>query len=97
MLEAAHIIPYSDSGSFSVNNGIALSVEMHRMFDKKLFAFEYTDEGDLKVVVTESDREKDKTGILSRINNKIIKLPEDENNYPDVDAIEYRRKNYLLA
>lgn len=67
------------------------------MFDKKLFAFEYTDEGDLKVVVTESDRIKDKTGILSRINNKIIKLPEDENNYPDVDAIEYRRKNYLLA
>ena len=71
LLEAAHIIPYSDSGSFSVNNGIALSVEMHRMFDKKLFAFEYTDEGDLKVVVTESERVKDKTGILSRINNKI--------------------------
>lgn len=97
LLEAAHIIPYSDSGSFSVNNGIALSVEMHRIFDKKLFAFEYTDEGDLKVVVTESDRVKDKTGILARINNKIIKLPEDEKNYPDIDAIEYRRKNYLLV
>lgn len=97
LLEAAHIIPYSDSGSFSVNNGIALSVEMHRIFDKKLFAFEYTDEGDIKVVVTESDRVKDKTGILARINNKIIKLPEDKKNYPDIDAIEYRRKKYLLV
>lgn len=97
LLEAAHIIPYSDSGSFSVNNGIALSVEMHRMFDKKLFTFEYTEEGNLKVVVTESNRVKDKTGILQKINNRIISLPDDENNYPDIDAIEYRRKNYLLV
>lgn len=97
ILEAAHIIPYSDSGSFSVNNGIALSVEMHRLFDKKLFAFEYTENGDLKVVVTDSNRVKDRTGILNKINGRIVYLPEDEKNIPDIDAIEYRRANYLLA
>ena len=97
LLEAAHIIPYSDSGSFSVNNGIALSVEMHRMFDKKLFAFEYTEDGNLKVVVTKSKKVKDKTGLLKSIDNRIINLPSDEDDCPDADAIEYRMNNYLLA
>lgn len=97
LLEAAHIIPYSDSGSFSVNNGISLSVQMHRMFDKKLFAFEYTEDNDLRVVVTKSEKVHDKTGILEQIDGRIIELPKDENAYPDIDAIEYRRENYLLV
>lgn len=97
LLEAAHIIPYGDAGSFSVNNGIALSIELHRMFDKKLFAFEYTDDGNLKVVVTKSDKVKDPTGILEKIDNKIVYLPDNEDDYSDVDAIEYRRNNYLLG
>lgn len=41
LLEAAHIIPYRDGGSFSVSNGIALSYEMHKMFDNGLFGFIY--------------------------------------------------------
>jgi putative restriction endonuclease len=96
LLDAAHIIPYSDSGSFSVNNGILLSVHMHRMFDRKLFAFEYTDEGKLKVVISKSEKIKDKTGILNNINNLIVNLPNNKKHYPDADAIDYRRNNYLL-
>lgn len=97
LIEAAHIIPYSDSGSFSVNNGIALSIQMHKMFDKKLFAFEYNDNGDLEIVVAESNKIIDKTGLLASLNHKTINLPSDKKNYPDIDAIEYRKENYLLT
>ncbi len=96
LLEAAHIIPYSDAGSFSVNNGIALSVEMHRLFDKKLFTFKYNSDGNLEVIVTKSDRVTDKTGVLKAIDHKIVTLPKDEALWPDTTAIEYRKKKYLL-
>lgn len=96
LLEAAHIIPYSDSGSFSVNNGIALCVEMHRLFDKKLFTFQYREDGNVEVIVTESKRVTDKTGLLKSINHKIISLPKNEDQWPDPSALEYRKKEYLL-
>lgn len=97
LLEAAHIIPYSDSGSFSINNGIALSIQMHKLFDRKLFAFQYNEKGQLEVVVTASKKVKDSTGILKRIDHKIISLPTDPLDAPDPDAIQYRLNEYLLT
>lgn len=96
LLDAAHIIPYSESGSFSVNNGIALSFEMHKLFDRKLFAFKYNNDGNIEIVVSNSKRIKDDE-ILKEINHKIIRLPQNQDSYPDKSALEYRFKQHLLA
>ncbi len=96
LLDAAHIIPYSEAGSFSVNNGIALSYEMHKLFDRKLFAFKYTKKGYIKIVVSNSKRIKD-DNILRKINHKMIRLPKSKENYPDKAAIEYGLKQHLLS
>ncbi len=97
LLEAAHIIPYNEGGSFATTNGISLSIQLHKMFDKDLFAFEYTEDGNLEVVVTESNRVKDKTGILNKINHKVVTLPTNDKLKPDPDAIAYRREKHLLS
>lgn len=96
LLDAAHIIPYSDSGSFAVTNGIALSPHMHRMFDKRLFAFKYNENGTLEIVVTKSAKVKDITGVLASLDKKQVFLPKNQEQHPNPAAIAYRKKKYLL-
>ncbi|MGI0439934.1 HNH endonuclease [Helicobacter himalayensis] len=95
LLEAAHIIPYRDGGSFAVSNGIALSYEMHKMFDNGLFGFFY-DENNLKIKVSNSNRICDKSGILNSLDNRIITIPNKELEKPDSLAVEYNLEKYLL-
>ncbi|HHX70602.1 MAG TPA: HNH endonuclease [Gallicola sp.] len=88
MLDAAHIIPFADGGSFSVNNGIALCREMHRLFDRHLIAFDYNENNQLEVVVTSSDLVID-DGTLAEINHKVIFMP-DVQYVPSDEALLYR-------
>ena len=95
LLEAAHIVPYKDGGSFATTNGIALSYEMHKMFDRGLFGFVY--DGDkIKIQISNSPAIKDESGILDRIKNKEIKLPQKPELYPDKSALEYNLQKCLL-
>jgi len=96
LLEAAHIIPYSDDGSFSTNNWIALCTEMHRLFDRKLFVFNYREDWKLEIIITKNWNVTDWTWLLKSLDHKIVRLPDDEQLYPDYDAIEYRKSKYLL-
>lgn len=91
ILEAAHIIPVSEGGSFSYKNGISLTPELHRIFDLDLFAFEYVHNNKLKVIVTNSNNVKD-NGILKSISNKIIDLDKLQKGVPDKIAIQYRKE-----
>lgn len=95
LLEAAHIIPYKDGGSFSVNNGIALSYEMHKMFDNGLFSFMYNEKG-VKIQISKSKQIKDEQGILNDLQDKQIYLPQNEKYHPDKMALEYSLKKILV-
>lgn len=96
LLEAAHIIPYRDGGSFAVSNGIALSYEMHKMFGNGLFGFFYDENGNLRIRVSHSHRIVDKYGILNRLDNRIVAAPLVEFEQPDSLAVEYNLEQYLL-
>ncbi|MFP6067926.1 HNH endonuclease [Helicobacter pylori] len=96
LLEAAHIIPYRDGGSFAVNNGIALSYEMHKMFDNGLFSFGYENDGEVVIITSSSNRIVDKQGILANLNRKSIFLPEQLDLRPDPLALQYNRDKFLL-
>ena len=96
LLEAAHIIPYRDGGSFVVSNGIALSYEMHKMFDNGLFGFFYDENQNLRIRVSHSNRIIDKNHILANLDNRVIAIPNTEEK-PDSLAVEYNLKKYLLV
>lgn len=97
LLEAAHIIPYRDGGAFSVTNGIALSYEMHKMFDNGLFGFWYDDKGKLRIKVSRSKKIKDSGKKLEQLDNKEVFLPKEKKMCPDISAIQVNlEKNLLL-
>lgn len=96
LLEAAHIIPYRDGGSFTVNNGIALSYEMHKMFDNGLFSFYYANDNEIKIITSSSNRISDNHGILSNLNHKSIFLPKQLDLRPDPLALQYNQNKFLL-
>ena len=96
LLEAAHIIPYRDGGSFSVNNGIALSYEMHKMFDNGLFGFYYDEDGQIKIKISQSQKIRDDSKILQRLNNKPIAMPQDTKQYPSDVALQYNLDTFLI-
>lgn len=96
LLEAAHIIPYRDGGSFVVNNGIALSYEMHKMFDNGLFSFTYKNDDEIVIITSSSNRITDKQGILAVLHNKPIFLPEQLDVRPDPLALQYNKDKFLL-
>lgn len=96
LLEAAHIIPYRDGGSFVVNNGIALSYEMHKMFDNGLFSFTYKNDDEIVIITSSSNRITDKQGILADLDNKPIFLPEQLDVRPDPLALQYNKDKFLL-
>ncbi|WP_240444216.1 HNH endonuclease [Helicobacter pylori] len=93
LLEAAHIIPYRDGGSFAVNNGIALSYEMHKMFDNGLFSFGYENDGEVVIITSSSNRIVDRQGILANLNRKSIFLPEQLDLRPDPIVNPYSCQN----
>lgn len=93
MLDAAHIIPYSEGGSFSISNGIALCREMHRLFDKNLIAFDYNKNNELEVIVTKNDKVFD-DGTLAEINHKVITMP-DIQFRPSDEALLYRLERLM--
>ncbi len=96
LLEAAHIIPYRDGGSFAVNNGMALSYEMHKMFDNGLFSFEYENDGEVAIITSSSNRIVDRQGILANLNRKFIFLPKQLELRPDPLALQYNKDKFLL-
>lgn len=40
-LEAAHVTPYGDGGTYSGQNGLLLRADLHTLFDKGLIAFDH--------------------------------------------------------
>ena len=96
LLEAAHIIPYRNGGSFSVNNGIALSYEMHKMFDNGLFGFYYDIDGQIKIKISQSQKIRDDNGILQWLNDKPIAMPQNSNLYPNDIALQYNLETFLI-
>lgn len=83
-LEAAHIKPKSQGGSFRPNNGIALCRDMHWAFDKGFF----TIEDDLTIKV-HPDIESD---FLKSFDGKKVAAPTDVFVEPDKDNLRYHRE-----
>jgi putative restriction endonuclease len=83
MIDACHIIPFSESYNDTITNGIALCPNLHRAFDRGLISID----DKYKVIASNSFSEINETNYsLKQFEGKQILLPDNKNYYPSLGA-----------
>jgi putative restriction endonuclease len=94
-LEAAHIVPYSGTGSHNVRNGLLLRADFHRLFDVGLVSVT----PDLNIRISPRIREEWSNGkVYYRLDNKPLSvIPAHASMRPDPDLLDWHFKNRFQA
>lgn len=91
MIDACHIIPFSETRDDSVNNGIALCPNLHRAFDRGLLSVS----DDYTVLISRSLVEDSSSPYnLSQFEGQKIFLPFNEQLYPSLENFAWHRKHF---
>lgn len=92
MVEAAHLIPFSQSRDDDPRNGIALTPSFHWALDRRLIA----PGPDYRWHVSEVlDERFPDNGPLVRLEGKAVILPSDKRFWPKREALEWRVNRLL--
>jgi putative restriction endonuclease len=92
MIDACHIVPFSVSNDDTIPNGISLSPNLHRAFDRGLI----TINKDYLVRVSPSINENNSVFSLSQFNGKKIILPEKTTWFPSVESLQWHNKEIFI-
>lgn len=93
-LEAAHIKPYTESGPHTINNGMLLRADVHRLFDDGYL----TVNQDYRLEVSPRIREEFSNGRdYYRLNGNRILLPHEEKNWPSPEYLRWHNDNRYLS
>jgi len=84
ILEAAHIHPYREDGSFEISNGLLLRADIHTLFDLGLIAI---DTNNMRVVISSLLNGTE----YQYLNGLVLTLPEDLTLRPDKSALDTHR------
>lgn len=89
MIDACHIIPFSESGDDTISNGISLCPNLHRAFDRGLIGIneEYR-------VIVKSFHEGDNAYSIKQFEGKEILLPKNLDYYPLIENLSLHRKRF---
>lgn len=92
MVDACHIIPFSISNDDTITNGICLSPNLHRAFDRGLFTIneEYI------VRISPSVSESNSPYGITQFAGKRIALPNDVKLYPSTQNLSWHRKECFV-
>lgn len=95
VLEAAHIKPYGSSGPHSVNNGLLLRSDLHKLFDSGYM----TITNNLRVEVSKRIKEEFENGReYYRYHGKYLQtVPEEEHFRPHPDYLEWHQSQRFLG
>lgn len=88
MVDACHIVPFSESYDDTITNGIALCPNLHRAFDRGLIAIDEK----YRVMVSPTFMEDNNTYSIRTFENKEISLPDKEDFYPSKINFEWHRE-----
>jgi len=88
MVDACHIIPFSHSHDDTIQNGISLSPNLHRAFDRGLL----TINKDFLVRISPTVTDNNSTYSLSQFNGKQIILPKKPKHYPSPESLIWHTK-----
>lgn len=89
MVDACHIVPFAVSHNDTIANGIALSPNLHRAFDRGLVSISK----EYRVVVSKAFTERSTDGSIKTFEGKLIILPEGNRYYPSMENLEWHIKN----
>lgn len=84
ILEAAHIIPVSHGGSYTTDNGILMTPDLHKAFDDGVF----TIDEDYNLVIYKDVEENE----YIPKEKKIVNFPEKREDYPSSISLNYHKK-----
>ncbi|MCX6208656.1 MAG: HNH endonuclease [Bacteroidetes bacterium] len=88
MVDACHIVPFSESYNDTISNGIALCPNLHRAFDRGLIGID----DDYRVIVSNKFVEIEAYYSLRVLEGKEILLPKQFSYYPLKTNFEWHRK-----
>lgn len=89
MIDACHIIPFSESYDDTIKNGIALCPNLHRAFDRGLISID----DNYKVIVSKKFIESKSSYLLRQFEGKMILLPTEKKFHPSIENLSQHR-NY---
>ena len=89
MVDACHIIPFANSKDDTITNGISLSPNLHRAFDRGLI----TITSSYKVQISTTFKEIASPYSLGQFNGKEILLPENSNFHPSQNNFSWHREH----
>ncbi len=94
VLEAAHIIPYSQSGTHDVSNGLLLRADFHKLFDSGLV----TIKPDLTIKISPKIKESYFNGkAYYRLQDcRLASIPDNPNLRPNPDFLDWHNKNCFI-
>lgn len=93
MIDACHLIPFAVSKDDTITNGIALSPNLHRAYDRGLL----TITEDYRVKVSQAISENDSPYSLGQFDGKQILLPENRNYYPSIENLIWHHRECFVA
>lgn len=88
-VDACHIKPFSISKNDTISNGIALSPNLHRAFDRGLVGINTNYE----VIISDKFSENKSDYSIKKLQGKKIILPQDKNCYPAKENFEWHLEN----
>jgi putative restriction endonuclease len=90
MVDACHIVPFSESHDDTIGNGIALSPTLHRAFDRGLISFS----NDYRVLVADSFQEEPGHYGIRQFKEKSLLLPDNSSYLPNRDNLAWHRVRF---
>jgi putative restriction endonuclease len=91
MIDACHIVPFSEGYNDTLINGFALCPNLHRAFDRGLISIS----NDYRVLLNNNFVEnKDSTLNLNQFKGQLINLPTNNEFHPSLDNFKHHRKRF---
>ena len=92
MIDACHIVPFSISNDDTVSNGISLSPNLHRAYDRGLI----TINEDYIVRISPVVKENETPFSISQFSGRRIILPENVKEYPSPENLMWHKKEVFI-
>ncbi len=93
MVDACHIVPFSESFDCNITNGLALCPNMHRAFDRGII----TIDNNYRVKVSTKFSDEDNSYGFRKFNGQQILLPSNSKYLPAIKNLEWHQKKVFRA